>query len=335
MVAMRTALFCAFVAAGCATTNGEQPPERTPTHIEIFYATDRAYDATEDPGDRFSGDRSKGGTMRFGAWPITVPRDHELGEIESEGAWLSAPPQELDPDAFLKRLDGKPVLIFVHGYNETFRQSILLTAQIAYDLGFDGSVIAYSWPSDGNPLVYATDQADAGWSVAQFRCLVRDLEVKSGATKIHVIAHSMGATVVAPALARPLCGRAKSKLGQLVFAAPDIDADVLRDLIPDFAGLVDRITIYTSTEDRSLQLSALGHGGHDRAGELTETGIIHGVDVIDASIVESGFWNHKYYAQHRVVLDIHYLLRLGLPPDSRYGLQRAGLNGSTYWRISR
>ena len=38
-------------------------------------------------------------------------------------------------------------LVFVHGYNNRFDDALYRTAQIAYDLKYDGAPFLYSWPS--------------------------------------------------------------------------------------------------------------------------------------------------------------------------------------------
>src|SRR4029079_11064047 len=38
-------------------------------------------------------------------------------------------------------------IVFVHGYNTSFDNALYRTAQIAYDLHFDGAPFVYSWPS--------------------------------------------------------------------------------------------------------------------------------------------------------------------------------------------
>ncbi len=37
----------------------------------------------------------------------------------------------------------------MHGYNTSFDNALYRTAQIAYDLDFDGATFLYSWPSGG------------------------------------------------------------------------------------------------------------------------------------------------------------------------------------------
>ena len=40
-------------------------------------------------------------------------------------------------------------LVFVHGFNTSFEHALYRTAQIAYNIKFDGAPFLYSWPSKG------------------------------------------------------------------------------------------------------------------------------------------------------------------------------------------
>ena len=48
-------------------------------------------------------------------------------------------------------------LLFVHGYNVTFESALYRTAQIAFDLEFDGVPFLFSWPSKGDFQSYRAD----------------------------------------------------------------------------------------------------------------------------------------------------------------------------------
>ena len=66
------------------------------------------------------------------------------------------------------RVSESPVrqaLVFVHGFNQTLADAARRTAQLAYDLAFDGPVVAFSWPSQGRLLDYLKDQRNADLSV--------------------------------------------------------------------------------------------------------------------------------------------------------------------------
>ena len=52
-------------------------------------------------------------------------------------------------------------VVFVHGYNTAFDYALYRTAQMAYDLKFDGASFLYSWPSGGGVAGYGYDRESA------------------------------------------------------------------------------------------------------------------------------------------------------------------------------
>ena len=52
-------------------------------------------------------------------------------------------------------------MVFVHGYNTAFDYALFRTAQMAYDLEFDGASFLYSWPSGGGSASYGYDRDSA------------------------------------------------------------------------------------------------------------------------------------------------------------------------------
>ena len=64
-------------------------------------------------------------------------------------------------------------------------------------MAFDGAPILYSWPSNTgeNPIGYTAAQNNNDWTVAHLEWFLRDVTAKTGATRIHLIAHSMGRKV--------------------------------------------------------------------------------------------------------------------------------------------
>src|SRR5207248_3221554 len=46
------------------------------------------------------------------------------------------------------------VLLFVHGYNNTFHFAVSRAIASAIDVEFDGLVLVWSWPSEGNARTY-------------------------------------------------------------------------------------------------------------------------------------------------------------------------------------
>jgi esterase/lipase superfamily enzyme len=236
----------------------------------------------------------------------------------------------------------KEALVFVHGFNVDFAEAARRTAQLAYDLGFDGAPILYSWPSRGSlsPVGYGADTNSADWSALHLQAFLRDLASSAGATTVHLIAHSMGNRVLTQAL-RSLAAEVHAEplphFSQVVLTAPDIDAQTFRDQIaPAIRGTAERITLYASSGDEALEASKRVNG-FPRAGD-TGAGIVlvDGIDTIDVSAVDTSFMGHSYFAENgSVISDLISLLRDGKPPAERAGLVAVPLGTMRYWAFRR
>ena len=64
--------------------------------------------------------------------------------------------------------------IFVHGYNVSFEDAAKRTAQISYDLGFDGAAIFYSWPSQATFKRYPVDETNIEWAQANLKIFLHE-----------------------------------------------------------------------------------------------------------------------------------------------------------------
>ena len=145
--------------------------EPTYAVVKVYYATDRAKTTNPDPAKTYAGDR---GDLGLGFCTVSIPRDHRMGALEAPSIWrleFSNDPEhfvvllsvtETDTASFYKDVAdrvrasaGKNAFIFVHGYNVTFADAARRTAQMAYDLGFDGAPVFYSWPSQASYAAYA------------------------------------------------------------------------------------------------------------------------------------------------------------------------------------
>ena len=124
------------------------------------------------------------------------------------------------------------LLVYVHGSNNTLPRASAQAAQLRHFTGRRMVVLAFLWPSAGSILKYFTDVANAAASVDPFVRLIELLAAHTQAKNIDVLAYSAGAQIVSPALARlatPKPGEAlaqqrqRLRLGQIYFAAPDID----------------------------------------------------------------------------------------------------------------
>lgn len=323
------------------------------TVVKIFYATDRKQTGEQSPGKFYGGERSEEDSLIFGTCDVSIPRDHLLAHIERP-SWrnlyredpakhvvlLSLNTQtkdnyfsELSADVISSKR--KQVLVFIHGFDVNFEEGAWRMAQLAYDLGFDGPPILYSWPSIGRLRDYTVDEATFEWCVPHLKGLLKDIGEKCGAQMVHVVAHSMGNRILANALKEIALTAPQNELPlvqEVILTAPDIDAGVFRQIAGEIQKAAKRVTLYASSNDKALEASKKIHGG-PRAGDSGEgIVVVPGVDTIDASAVDTSFIGHSYYGDNRTVLsDIFHLLLDGFPPDKRFGLRQKSLLNSVYW----
>ena len=172
-----------------------------------------------------------------------------------------------DRDAFLRRVSDRvrisrrrQALVFIHGFNVSFEDATRRAAQIAYDLGFDGAPIVFSWPSQGGagPLDYQHDVRNADLSADTLYQFLNDLTQSTNEIRVDVIAHSMGNRVLSAALQRfaalTQSGRIR-RFQHVALLAPDIDAELFRRVAPQIASTAQRMTLYASSRDVALELS--------------------------------------------------------------------------------
>ena len=322
--------------------------------VKVYYATDRKKSSATNPSKTYGGDR---GELTFGTCTVSIPRDHRMGELEAPSVWRlewSNDPErhvvllsvnENDKAAFyqdvadrVRASPGKNAFIFVHGYNVTFADAARRTAQMAYDLGFDGAPIFYSWPSQGHYASYRVDETNAEWSQIDFKTFLRDFAEQSQAENIFLIAHSMGSRVLTGALKDLVLEypAIRPKLREIILAAPDIDADTFkRDIAPRILSSARSATLYASSGDYALMASKQ-FAGYRRAGDTTGgLTIVEGLDTIDASNMQTDLVGHSYYADSGSVLgDIRDLMLFHKRPEQRKRLAPAQSELGRYWVFS-
>jgi esterase/lipase superfamily enzyme len=319
--------------------------------VKVFYATDRARLSAQAVA--YGGDRNGDGRLQLGRFDVSVPRDHQLAKIERPNIWtfwhenpnkhfIIVRGVQQTYEEYYHQISNvvatsarKEVFVFVHGFNVPFESAIYRTAQIAYDLGFDGAPILYSWPSEGSFVRYPVDLNNSQWTVPHLRWFLEDVASKSGARMIHVIAHSMGNGPLLAALNQIAIDARTSprpRFSQVILTAPDVDADGFRQIAQTIKRGADRVTLYASSNDQALKLSKQ-YQGYQRAGDTSPTVVIvAGIDTIDVSGVDSNLIGHFYYGDNKSVLtDIFYLIRDAKPPARRFGLRSLGAPPQQYW----
>jgi esterase/lipase superfamily enzyme len=203
---------------------------------------------------------------------------------------------------------GGDVLIYVHGFNQTFETAALDAARLSDAIKFRGRTMVFSWPSRAELFDYAYDRDSAMFSRDNFERVLSSIVSSPGAGRVHIVAHSMG-TMLALESLRQLYARygdtVTGKIGAVVFAAPDIDMDVFSSAISRIGPLAGKITVITSTNDRALALSGRIAGGTTRVGAAEKAAIERlGVRVLDASDAGWGIINHDLFLSNEEVQQV-------------------------------
>lgn len=288
--------------------------------ITTYYATNREWTGKGD----YSSNRTQ--RLEYGRAEVSIPTSRQPGELPLPTLWKL----ELKPDpnkhfilrnveplkgnvaraalsSALGSTDTKSVLLFVHGYNTSFADVALRTAQLAHDLSFRGLPMFFSWPSAGSIRGYFRDEEMAQLSEPAFNQVLEDIAAL-GATDVYLIAHSLGNRLVTNVLKQRI-KRANPKISELLLAAPDINEEIFREqIVPALATMQNtRRTIYTSSNDVALKVAKIAHEfrriGDATGGVLT----FAGYDTVDMSqaapIVRS--YGHSYVMDSpRVLSDI-------------------------------
>ena len=200
---------------------------------------------------------------------------------------------------------GGDVLIYVHGFKQTFEAAALDAAHLADGIKFRGQTMVFSWPSKAGLFDYAYDRESAMWSRDEFERVLQSAVTTPGVGRVHIVAHSMGTMLTLESL-RQLYARngdaVTDKIGAVVFASPDIDMDVFSSAVVRIGPIGRKITVVAATNDRALALSGRIAGGMTRVGAAEKAAIERlGVRVIDASDAGWGIINHDLFLSNAEV----------------------------------
>ena len=234
-----------------------------------------------------------------------------------------------------KDSDENKVVLFVHGYNIDFIKGCNRAAIFQQTLNQDSRMLLFSWPSDGTLVSYTRDEADIEWSQHYLESVIEKLTRIYGPERLNIVAHSLGARGVFRAMQLISRKDDKKHVNELVFLAPDIDAEVFRLSFHDLKKIAHRITLYSSENDQPLRLSNEVHG-NPRLGEAGENlVVIKGMDTIDVSI--SGgreVTGHLYHLYNNVVrADLGLLLSNGKKTSMRPNMKLLHKDELPYWML--
>ncbi|MBB3933728.1 esterase/lipase superfamily enzyme [Kaistia hirudinis] len=280
------AIGCALTGGGCAPpqehvfTAGERAPVRGTSQVDMLVATTRMPSAV--PGEMFGGNRGEPG---FAQIAISIPPDHKTGQVE----WPRQVPA--DPERsfaivndntlsrhsilakFQNRLEKGPtrnVLVFVHGFNNTFEDAVFRFAQIVHDSGTDDVPVLFTWPSAGKLLAYGYDRDSSTYSRDALERTLDYLIADKSVGGISILAHSMGNWVTLEAL-RQMAIRNRSispKIRNVMLADADVDIDVFRTQVNAMGASRPAFTVFIDSDDKALAVAKILWGSKARLGDF-------------------------------------------------------------------
>jgi esterase/lipase superfamily enzyme len=352
--------------SAAAVPGAPSAPEAEWDLVPVFYGTDRV---RKEEAKRIAYTTERARRLELGHALVTVPKSHQVPNIERPFA-IRIPYFEItifeqaeDPkkhftikelkaltrEEFIalarERIGGSrafkdQAVVFVHGYNTAFDYALFRTAQMAYDLKFDGASFLYSWPSGAGFFGYGYDRDSATQAQLYLKEFLALVVEQSGAKSVSVIAHSMGNLPLLNVLRELGPTLPPSvRLNQIILAAPDVDRDVFVNLAANLEQYGRGVTLYASANDRAMEAARRVAGGVPRAGDVPGDGpvLMPGIDTIDVTQAGTDYLalNHSLYAEKGALLnDIGLLLRTGeRPPDRRVPiLQRITTPKGEFWR---
>ncbi|MEM1080534.1 MAG: alpha/beta hydrolase [Pseudomonadota bacterium] len=255
-----------------------------------------------------------------------------------------------------ERAQSGDVLLYVHGFNETFESAAATLAELCHFLRRRSVCVLFSWPASRGALLSYTETTEtAEFAVGHLRKAIRAMARSADVERINLLAHSRGSPLLLSALRELMITSLASgeqptetiKLHHVVLAAPDIDVDIAmrkfelflsepdspvqwqNDVVPDL--ISGRFTTYLSPGDRALSISSWLFGGGSRVGVLNplaesesvvaeDIAFLTKLGMVDVMVYEgerNSFFGHSYFTRDPAVSsDLISLLSSDLRPGS-------------------
>lgn len=314
----------ACVGLGAATAQSD------PSDLEVPFLTLRDRTGSDVPGEAYGDRRSLLSAGRCRVRELDFRALTPLTEVAPtfmrEDFLRVDAVTDLEVTALLDEVrpqsEGVAPALYVHGYYIDFDKGCRRAVLMQRNAGLADRFLWFTWPSDGALASYARDEADLYWSVPDLADTIITLEDRFGS--VDVLGHSLGARGVVLALYEVANRRPDIRLGQVVLLAPDMDFQIFERILPRIAPIAANITVYATTGDRPLALSAQLHG-YPRLGEAGPHLVDHdGVEIVDLSDLPSGSpTGHLYHIYSADVgADLRFVLIDRLRASARPNLVR-------------
>lgn len=185
----------------------------------------------------------------------------------------------------VQQSSSKSVMLYVHGFNQTFDQATLTAAQIALDMSYAteddknlreietadlayGVPVIFSWPNSESFVAYGIDRENVAASAPDFANLLDLLIDEVGAQQVNIIVHSMGNRLFINGIieyAKQYLSTSDGSANlRIIHAAADLNhreylkaMRVFEDALKTNGktNLQPRVTIYASKNDTALRAS--------------------------------------------------------------------------------
>ncbi|RWX31684.1 alpha/beta hydrolase [Rhizobium leguminosarum] len=247
--------------------------------VDMLVATTRQ--PSGDPATLFNGERSPKPSMTDVA--VSIPPKREAGTVQ----W----PQRLPPNPatdfavtrvkqidtipegrawFRQHIQGGHALVFIHGFNNTYEDSVFRLAQIVHDSGMQATPILFTWPSRAQLTGYEYDKESTNYSRTALEQSLRVLAADPDVKDITILAHSMGTWLAMESLRQMGIrdGHVNAKIHNVILASPDIDIQVFAKQFGEMGDPKPKFTIFVSQDDRALAASSFITGNVSRLGAI-------------------------------------------------------------------
>ncbi len=314
---------CAGRPEGVLVPIGETLSPGT-SKVNLLVATTRR--PSESPGILFSGERDNLVAITDIVVSIPPEKNRKAGEVQwpkklppdpqKDFTTVSVTPVKTDVEqaVWIRKhmTKSRRVMVFVHGFNNTYEDSVYRFAQIVHDSSADVAPVIFTWPSRASVFDYNYDKESTNYSRDALEQILRAIAREPEVKDITVMAHSMGSWLTVEALRQMAIrdGRVNGKINNVILASPDLDVDVFGKQFLAMGKDHPRFTLFTSRDDRALAVSRRISGNIDRLGQIDPSSEPYrsnlekaGITVIDLTQLKAGDGlNHgKFAASPEVV----------------------------------
>ncbi|RDJ11566.1 alpha/beta hydrolase [Rhizobium grahamii] len=292
------------------------------TKVSMLVATTR--EPSGDPATLFNGERSPKPYLT--AVDVSIPPKRQAGTVQwpkrlppnpaTDFAVTSVKEIDSVPQGrawFRQNIQGGHALVFIHGFNNKYEDSVFRLAQIVHDSDMHATPILFTWPSRAQLTAYEYDKESTNYSRTALEQALRTLAADPDVKDITILAHSMGTWLTMESLRQMGIrdGHVNSKIHNVILASPDIDIQVFAKQFAEMGEPRPKFTIFVSQDDKALAVSSFITGKVSRLGAIDPTVEPYrskleaaGITAIDLTKVKGEGLNHGKFAESPEIVQL-------------------------------